>query len=87
MSANRERNFNRPSLENHFSGRERYRVRVRDRSTGKIILETGSSGEAIVSEGSVIVKEDCFDTFGKKHAFSLKNVDIEGDRIRHAQGK
>jgi len=85
MSVNRERNFGRPSIENPFSGRERHYVKVIDRETGRTIFESGS-GEAIIDGESVIVKGR-HETFGKKRAFSLRNVHIEGDYIRHAQDK
>jgi len=85
MSANRERNFGRPSLENPLSSRSRHWVKVIDRETGKTILDS-SSGEAIIDGESVIVKGR-HETLGKKRAFSLRNVHIEGDYIRHAQDK
>lgn len=72
MSANRERNFGRPSLESPLSNRSRHYVRVYDRDTRKELF-AGTSAE--VNGESIIIRSP---HYGER-AFSLRNVNVTGD--------
>ena len=82
MSANRERNFGRPSLSNVFSGRERLKYKVIDRQTGETVAEDHHYGAyvEIVGESIITHPENPDSGSGRSgSAHSLRNVKVVGD--------
>ena len=71
MSANRERNFGRPSIESPFSGRERYYVYVKDKKGNS--LRGGEKAE--VTQSAIIVHSDAYGD----RVYLLSDVDVRSD--------